>query len=184
MPRAERRSDRSAGPLARAESRAREARERACGRATPGARRSAPATSAPGCGSWAGRRTREQPDGEQVDSRHHGLAARLLGILAQAEAEQGRTEYGLCLLDRAEGLARRMTGASCYLQRGLIFMRTWRRSDALGMLDEAVALLEGNPAETANLASALLNRSFAHLSLGDVRQARADLVRCQQRRAG
>ena len=119
-----------------------------------------------------------KPDGEQVDSRHHGLAARLLGILAEAEAEQGRTEYGLCLLDRAEGLATPDDRGIVYLQRGLIFMRTWRRSGALGMLDEAITLLEKNPAEVANLASALISRSFVHLSAGNVRQARADLLRC------
>ena len=48
------------------------------------------------------------------------------------------------------------------------------------MLDEAVALLEGNSAETANLAVALLNRSFVHLNAGDVRRARADLIWCQR----
>ena len=59
-------------------------------------------------------------------------------------------------------------------------MRTGREGEALRVLDEAVALLEGNPAETANLAAALLNRSFAHLNAGQVRQARADLVWCRR----
>ena len=48
------------------------------------------------------------------------------------------------------------------------------------MLDEAIALLEKNPAEIANLASALVNRSFLHLSVGDVRRARADLTWCRR----
>ena len=44
-------------PLARAERRAREARERGLRAATRAAPPSAPGTSAPGCGSWAGRKT-------------------------------------------------------------------------------------------------------------------------------
>ena len=47
----------------------------------------------------------EQPDAQQVHEAHCGLAARLLVILAEWESEQGRTEYGLRLLDRAESLA-------------------------------------------------------------------------------
>jgi CHAT domain-containing protein/tetratricopeptide (TPR) repeat protein len=180
MPRAERRSYRSPGPPARAESRARAARERAlragnAGRPAVGARYVRAGLRELGWAEETGK-----PDREQVDSRHHGLAARLLGILAQAEAEQGRTEYGLYLLDRAEGLATPDDRGIVYFQRGVIFMRTWRRSGALGMLDEAVTLLEKNPAEVANLASALISRSVVHLSAGDVRQARADLLRCRQ----
>ena len=83
------------------------------------------------------------------------------------EAEQGRTEYGLRLLDRAEEPGRgRMTGASCSSSAACLLMRTWRGDEALRTLDEAVALLDGNPAETENLAAALLNRSFAHLNAG------------------
>ena len=59
-------------------------------------------------------------------------------------------------------------------------MRAWRGDEALQALDEAVALLDGNPAETEKLAAALLNRSFAHLNVGHVRQARADLTWCQR----
>ena len=55
-----------------------------------------------------------------------------------------------------------------------------RERGALRTLDEAVALLDGNPAETANLAAALLNRSFAHLNAGHVRRARADLTWCRR----
>ena len=180
MPRAERRSYRSAGPRARAENRARAARERAlragnAGRPAAGARYVRAGLRELGWAEDAGK-----PDREQVDSRHHGLAARLLGILAEAEAEQGRTEYGLHLLDRAEGLAVADDRGILFLQRGLIFMRTWRRGDALRALDEAVALLEGNSAETANLAVALLNRSYVHLNAGDVRRARPDLIWCQR----
>ena len=180
MPCAERRSHRSADPRARAESRARAARERAlregnAGRPAAGARYVRAGLRELGWAENGGR-----PDAEQVDAGHHGLAARLLGILAEAEAEQGRTEYGLGLLNRAEDLAAADDRGIVHLQRGLIFMRTWRRSDALEMLDEAVTLLEQNPAETVNLAWALINRSVVHLSVGDVRQARADLLRCRQ----
>ena len=59
-------------------------------------------------------------------------------------------------------------------------MRTGRAGGALKVLDEAVARLEMNPAETANLAAALLNRSVVHLNAADVRRARPDLVWCQQ----
>jgi CHAT domain-containing protein len=180
MPRAERRSYHSAGPRARAESRARAARERAlragnAGRPAAGARYVRAGLRELGWAEDAGK-----PDREQVDSRHHGLAARLLGILAEAEAEQGRTEYGLHLLDRAESLAVADGRGIVFLQQGLIFMRTWRKGDALRALDEAVALLEGNSAETANLAVALLNRSYVHLNAGDVRRARPDLIWCQR----
>ena len=59
-------------------------------------------------------------------------------------------------------------------------MRTWQTAAALRALDEAVALLAGKPAETSNLAAALLNRSFAYLNAGDVRRALLDLIWCQQ----
>jgi tetratricopeptide (TPR) repeat protein len=122
----------------------------------------------------------EHSDARQVHETHHALAARLLGILAEWESKQGRTEYGLRLLDRAENLGAAQDRGVLLLQRGLLFMRTRRGSDALRMLDEAIALLEGNPAESANLASALINRSFAYLNVGAVRQARADLYRCRR----
>ena len=43
-----------------------------------------------------------------------------------------------------------------------------------------MALLEGNPAETANLAAALLNRCVVHLNARDVRRARPDAIGCQR----
>jgi tetratricopeptide (TPR) repeat protein len=166
--------------MSRAESRAREARWRAlregnAGRPAVGARYARAGLRQLGWTEGAG-----QPDRQQVPETHRGLAARLLGILAEWESKQGRTEYGLHLLDRAEGLAPADDRGVLLLQRGLLFMRTWRRSEALRVLDEAIVLLEGIPAETPNLASALINRSFAHLNAGDVRQARADLVWCRR----
>jgi CHAT domain-containing protein len=180
MPHAERRSARSDSSLARAESLAREARERAIregnvGRPAVGARYARAGLRRLG---WT--EDGAQPGAQQLHPAHHALAARLLTILAVWESKQGRTEYGLHLLDRAEGLAAAENHGLLFLQRGLIFMRTGRGSDALRMLDSAVDLLERDPAETTNLTAALLNRSFAHLNRGEVPQARLDLVRCQR----
>jgi len=176
MPRAERRSARSRSSLADAETRAREARQRAlregnAGRPAVGARYARAGLRQLG---WTEKGAR------QVHPAHRGLAARLLGIFAEWEAELGRTEYGLRLLDLAERLTTADDRGVLLLQRGLIVIRTGREADALKLLDDAVAQLDGNSAETANLASALLNRSFAHLSLGRVRRARADLVWCRR----
>ena len=121
-----------------------------------------------------------QPDARQVPEAHHALAALLLGTLAIWESELGRTEYGLSLLDRAERLAPPDDRGVLHLQRGLILMRTGREGDAVKILGDAVAQLEGNPAETASLATSLLNRSFAYLNLGQVRRARADLAWCRR----
>jgi tetratricopeptide (TPR) repeat protein len=93
---------------------------------------------------------------------------------------QGRTEYGLRLLDRAEALASADDRGVVLLQRGLLVARAWRGGEALRTLDEAVALLDGNPAETENMAGALLNRSFVHLNAAHVRRARADLAWCRR----
>ena len=43
--------------------------------------------------------------------------------------------------DRAESLAVADGRGIVFLQQGLIFMRTWRKGDALRALDEAVALV-------------------------------------------
>ncbi len=176
MPHAERRSVRSRSALAHAESQAREARQRGlregnAGRPAVGARYARAGLRQLG---WT------ENGARQVHPAHRGLAARLLGILAEWESELGRTEYGLRLLDHAERLARADDRGVLLLQRGLIVIRTGREADALRLLDDAVAQLDGNSAETANLASALLNRSFAHLSLGQVRRARTDLVWCRR----
>jgi CHAT domain-containing protein len=168
------------GSLARAESRAREARERGlregnAGHPAVGARHVRGGLRQLG---WV--EEGNQPDARQVHEAHRALAARLLGILAEWEAEQGRTTYGLRLLDQAEGLAAAEDRGILLLQRGLIFMLTGRGDDALRTLGDAVAMLDGNPAETENLAAALINRSFSYLNIGQVRQARADLVWCRR----
>ncbi len=180
MPRTEPRSAQTARSLARAESRAREARERGlqagnAGRPAVGARILRAGLMQLG---WA--EDEMQPDARLIPEVHHALAARLLMILAAWEAKQGRTEYGLRLLDRAEGLAAADDRGILLAQRGLLFMRAWRGSDALRMLNDAIPLLEANPKDPMNLAMALLNRSFQHLNTADIRRARADLDRCQR----
>ena len=180
MPRAKRRSARSEDSLARAGSRAREARERGlregnAGRPAVGARYIRAGLRHLG---WV--EEGKQPGARQVHEAHQALAAMLLGTLAEWETELGHAEYGSRLLDRAERLTAADNRGILLLQRGMIFMRTGREGDAVTMLDDAVAQLEGNSAETASLATALLNRSFAHLNLGQVRRARADLVCCRR----
>jgi CHAT domain len=180
MPVVERRSAPPTGSLARAERRAREARRRGlqaanAGRPVTGTRHIRAGLAELG---WA--EDGNHPDARQVHPDHHALAARLLMSLASLEDEQGRTGYGMRLLDRAENLAAAGDRGILLAQRGLLFMRMWRSREALRTLSEAIALLEGNAAETANLASALVNRAFLHLNTGDVRRARADLVRCQR----
>jgi CHAT domain-containing protein len=180
MTRTERRSARSDSSLARAESLARTAHERGwreanIGRPAVGARYIRAGLRQLG---WA--EDAAQPDAQQVHEAHHALAFRLLIVLADSESQQGRAEYGLQLLDRAEGLAPAEYRGLLQGQRGHLLMRTWRAAEALTTLDDAVSLLAGDPAETTNLAIALLNRSFAHLNAGEVRRARLDLIWCQR----
>jgi len=177
---AERRSARSGRSPARAELRAREARERGLREGNAGHPAAAARHIRAGLRqlNWAEDGT--IPDALQVHEAHHALAARMLGILAESESTQGRTEYGLRLLDRAESLAAADDRGILLLQRGHLFMRTWRGDDALRVLDDAVAMLDGNPAETANLASALIDRGVVSFNVGQVRRARADLVWCRR----
>jgi tetratricopeptide (TPR) repeat protein len=181
MPSAERHRAQPAGPSpGRAERKARAARQRGLragnvGRPALGARHLRAGLSELG---W--REHAASPDARQVPEEHHALAARLLMGLAHQEAEQGRTGYGLRLLDRAERLAATADTGVLLSQRGLLFMRTWRGGEALRALNAAVTLLEGNAAEAEILAGTLLNRSFLHLNAGHVRRARADLAWCQR----
>jgi CHAT domain-containing protein len=115
-----------------------------------------------------------------VPPAQRALAARLLALLAFFESEQGRTQYALRLLGQAEALAPTENKGLLLQQRGYIFLRTGRDNDALNALSGAIALLDGDPSETRNLAAALLNRGFAHLNRGEVRLARRDLTRCRQ----
>jgi CHAT domain-containing protein len=108
----------------------------------------------------------------------------MLMTLAGWECELGHTDEGLRLLTEADTLAIPEDRGTYLLQLGLIRMRTGQETDALKQLDAAIAVLRTQPAEHVNLATALLNRSFVHLLLGQVRQARADVVRCRQVSAG
>ena len=180
MPSAERRSARSDRSLARAESRAREARERGLREGNGGRPAVAARYLRAGLRQLGWREDGKQPDTQQIPDAHQALAARLLVLLAGMESEQGRTDYGLRLLDRAEGLAAADDRGLLLTQRGRFFVRAWQTAAALRALDEAVALLAGKPAETSNLAAALLNRSHAYLNAGDVRRAQLDLIWCQQ----
>ena len=180
MPSAGLRPARTGTSLARAESRAREARERGlqegnAGRPAVGARYIRAGLRQLGWAEAGG-----LPDAERIHASHQALAARLLMILAVWESEQGRTEQGLRLLDRAGSLVAAADRGVLGVQRGYLLMRAWRGREAVQALDEAVAMLDGNPAETENLAAALLNRSFAHLNAAHVRQARADLTWCRR----
>jgi CHAT domain-containing protein len=209
MFRAERRSAQSGGSAAQAENRARDAHHRglragAAGHPTAGARhlraglrelgwleqaaqakqtaQTAQATQAAQTtqAEQAAQAKQEEPPGaQQLREGHHALAARLLMSLAHLEAEQGRTDYGLRLLDRAEDLAAADDQGVLLSQRGLLLMRTGRGADALRMLDEAVPLL-ADYAEPAVLARVLLNRGVLQLTTGHVRRARADLRSCQR----
>ena len=170
--------------LARAEKQAREARERSV-RAGVGGRPAAGAHHArAGLRHLGWTEDGDRPDAQRVHEAHRALAARLLAFLAIMESEQGRPQYALQLLDRAAALAPAENRGLLLQQRGYIFLRTGRDNDALNALSGAIALLEGDPAETRNLVAVLLNRSFAHLNRGEVGPARRDLTRCRQVAAG
>ena len=161
----------------RAASRAREAYQRglsagAAGRPAVGARHLRGGLLMLG---WDG----ERPDARQVREADRAAAARLLISLAHLEAEQGRTEYGLALLDRAEDMTAADDRGILLSQRALLLLRTWRVSEALRFFDEAVPLLEGY-ADAAVLARVLLNRGVLHLNTGAVRRARADFAWCER----
>ena len=119
---------------------------------------------------------RERP---AVEEECRPVAARLLISLAHLEAEQGRTEHGLRLLDLAAELTAPADRGILLSQRGLLLMRTWRIAEALRFFDAAVPLLDGH-ADVRVLARLLLNRGFLHLNVGSVQRARADFAWCQR----
>jgi tetratricopeptide (TPR) repeat protein len=121
----------------------------------------------------------EEDRDEQVSETHWPVAARLLISLAHLEAEQGRTEYGLRLLDLAEEMTAQADRGILLSQRGLLLLRTWRISEALRFFDAAVPLLEGY-ADARVLTRVLLNRGVLHLNLGSIQRARADFAWCQR----
>src|SRR5215472_9263402 len=91
-----------AGPIARAQHRARAAHQAGlragdAGQPAIGARRVRGGLAVLG---WS--ELDQRPASVQVPAPHHALSARMLVSLAHFEAEQGRTEYGIRLLDQAE----------------------------------------------------------------------------------
>ena len=51
------------------------------------------------------------------------------------------------------------------VQRGYLLMRAWRGNEAVKTLDEAVALLDGNPADIDRIVTAVdLRRSRGHVA--------------------
>jgi tetratricopeptide (TPR) repeat protein len=121
----------------------------------------------------------EDDHDHQVSGAHGPVAARLLISLAHLEAEQGRTEYGLRLLDVAEEMIASEDRGILLSQRALLLLRTWRIGEALRFFDAAVPLLEGY-ADVKVLARVLLNRGVLHLNVGSVQRARADFAWCQR----
>ncbi|MFC4120654.1 CHAT domain-containing protein [Nonomuraea zeae] len=106
------------------------------------------------------------------------LLARLLTSLAHAEAERGRTELGLSLLDEAQRCAPPPELAIVHAQRGLLLLRLGSNAEALRELDLAAPMLFDH--DRVELARVLLNRSVIHLSTGRIRQARDDAHRSAQ----
>jgi hypothetical protein len=121
----------------------------------------------------------ENRDRQLVQEAYWPVAARLLISLAHLEAEQGRTEYGLRLLDLAEEMTASADRGILLSQRGLLLMRTWRIGESLRFFDAAVSLLDGY-ADVRVLARVLLNRGVLHLNVGSVQRARSDFAWCQR----
>jgi hypothetical protein len=113
-------------------------------------------------------------DTEDVAEQHRALAARMVITLAYLEAEQGRGDYGLRLLERAEASVAAADRGHLYSQRGLILLRRGRWADALVQLTAAEPLASRDP---ELLARVLLNRGVLHLNTGSVQPARSDLRR-------
>ena len=121
----------------------------------------------------------ESGDQRSVLPEGRPAAARLLISLAHLEAEQGRTELGLRLLDLAEPMTAAADRGILLSQRALLLMRTWRIGEALRFFDAAVTLLEGY-SDARVLARVVLNRGVLHLNVGRVQRARADFAWCQR----
>jgi tetratricopeptide (TPR) repeat protein len=120
---------------------------------------------------------RERAGGEADDlpQEHQALAAHLLRSVSLVEAELGRPDYGLRLVDHAQRLLSAPGDQGILLmQRGTILLRTGRWDAALGHLTAAEPLLEGNAEQLAGL---LMNRGLLHLSAGNVHRARSDFVK-------
>ncbi len=107
--------------------------------------------------------------------------ARVLLGLAAAEYElTGRLDAAMSLLDEAEVLAERAGAepmrASVRGQRGLLLLRSGRRTEALRALDRAAEVMHA--AEPTDQFSILLNRGVLHLDSGTLEAAATDFGRC------
>ncbi|HET8643082.1 MAG TPA: CHAT domain-containing protein [Pseudonocardiaceae bacterium] len=109
------------------------------------------------------------------DEQHRALRGRILLSLGFAVAEQGRVAHGLRLFDQGAALLDQQP--IVHAQRGALLARHGRTLEAIPHLDRAVAAL-GAAGETHEFSRALLNRGYARLSAGQLRQARADFQRC------
>jgi tetratricopeptide (TPR) repeat protein len=114
-------------------------------------------------------------EGSGAPALYRTLAARLVITLALLEAEQGKAEYGLRLLDHAESDVAESDRGHLHSQRGVILLRMGRWAAALTELATAEPLATSDP---ELLASVLLNRSVLHLNTFNVQLARDDLKRC------
>jgi tetratricopeptide (TPR) repeat protein len=114
-----------------------------------------------------------------VPAGEANLTARILISLAHAEAEQGRTEAGLRLLDEAESTVAEDDRGILTQQRGLLLLRTGHVDESLALLNLAVPMLQRSGHRQV-LARTLLNRAVLHLDAGRVGPARADLRGCRQ----
>ena len=121
----------------------------------------------------------ETSDQRTILQEGRPVAARLLISLAHLEAEQGRTEHGLRLLDLAEPMTAATDRGILLSQRALLLMRTWRIGEALRFFDAAVTLL-ADYSDVRVLARVVLNRGVLHLNVGSVQRARADFAWCQR----
>ncbi|MBU2669163.1 CHAT domain-containing protein [Actinoplanes bogorensis] len=99
--------------------------------------------------------------------------ARVLVTLAWAEAERGRVDLGLRLLDEAEPLTPPGGRPLVHAQRAALFSRNGRADRATGEFDRAVAGLT----DPLDLAKVLNNRSMLHLEAGRAGPARDDMTR-------
>jgi tetratricopeptide (TPR) repeat protein len=105
--------------------------------------------------------------------------ARMLVSLSLNEVELGRADAGFALLDLAETMVAPADRGALAQQRGVLYVLTGHMDEALGCLDEAVALLSRSGDEHV-LAATLLNRGVVHHNAGRIGLARADLVRCER----
>ncbi|MEV1000493.1 CHAT domain-containing protein [Nonomuraea sp. NPDC050202] len=126
-------------------------------------------------GSTAGRAS----GGSALVADDDDLLARLLTSLAHAEAELGRSELGMELLDEAQRRAPAGELAIVHAQRGLMHLRMGSSTQALRELDIAAPLLQLD-GDRVELARVLLNRSVIHIATGHIRQARDDARRSAQ----